>query len=154
MKGATAGDKPEWFDRPAGITTATVCRISGHLAGEGCEDVEVAVGDEVSHRSMVYTEYFVSGTQPTEYCELHKTVGLFGKIAGLFGGGEKPPAPRLVEEPPPSRNGLAVVASDHIDVDPPVTARPKESKRGFWGRIFHRDDDEKNDVRRRSTSGR
>ena len=38
MKAATRDDKPEWFTPPAGVTTATVCRLSGKLASEGCDD--------------------------------------------------------------------------------------------------------------------
>src|SRR5207302_197148 len=41
MKVATRGDSPEWFTPPPGVTTTTVCRVSGKLATEGCQDVEV-----------------------------------------------------------------------------------------------------------------
>ena len=52
---------------------ATVCRISGKLASEGCNHVEVVGKDgQIETRSMVYTEYFSRGTEPTEYCELHR----------------------------------------------------------------------------------
>src|SRR6059036_3823402 len=57
MKAATRSDKPEWLLPPPGITTATVCRISGKLATEGCQDVEVVTKeDRIEHRSMIYTE--------------------------------------------------------------------------------------------------
>src|SRR5205823_635183 len=70
MKTATKGEKPEWFTPPAGITTATVCRLSGKLAGEGCQDVEVVARDgTLERRSMIYTEYFVRGTEPTTVCD-------------------------------------------------------------------------------------
>ncbi len=75
MKVATANDKPEWFTPPYGVTTATVCRISGKLASEGCD--------------QVYTEYFSRGTEPTEYCDMHPANGAFGAIAGVFP--EQPP---------------------------------------------------------------
>jgi 1A family penicillin-binding protein len=151
MKSATAGDKPEWLDRPAGITTATVCRISGKLAVRGCEDVEVTDGDDTTHRSMVYTDYFVKGSEPTDYCDLHLTVSVLGRIAGLFGVGEKPAPPRIEEAP--RRPVQAVAASDRIDTEATAT-RPKQEKRGFWGRIFHRDDADKNDERARSKRDR
>src|SRR5262249_9108261 len=53
MKSATRGDKPTWFSAPPGVVTATVCRLSGKLAAEGCENVEVIDehGDR-EHRSM------------------------------------------------------------------------------------------------------
>src|SRR5204863_124099 len=57
MKVATAGDGPEWFTPPPGVTTDTVCRLSGKLATQGCEDVDVVDKDgHVERRSMVYTE--------------------------------------------------------------------------------------------------
>jgi penicillin-binding protein 1A len=65
MKVATAKDKPEWLTPPAGITSARVCRLSGLLATEGCEQVDV-VGTmgQRERLSMVYTEYFAKGTEP------------------------------------------------------------------------------------------
>ena len=56
MKGATKGDRPEWLDAPPGITSARVCRLSGRLATEGCEKVEVDENGQVDERSLVYTE--------------------------------------------------------------------------------------------------
>src|SRR6059036_2491485 len=59
MKVATRNDAPDWLAPPPGVTTATVCRLSGKLASAGCQDVEVVNRDGVlEHRSMVYTEYF------------------------------------------------------------------------------------------------
>ena len=76
MKVATGKDKPEWLTIPPGVTTALVCRLSGHLATEGCEHVDVIDEDgQVERRSMVYTEYFARGTEPTAYCDLHPTRG-------------------------------------------------------------------------------
>jgi 1A family penicillin-binding protein len=93
MKVATANDKAEWFTPPYGVTTASVCRISGKLASEGCNHAQV-VGrhGDVETRSTVYTEYFSRGTEPTDSCEMHSGTGVFGAIAGIF----KEPSP----EPP------------------------------------------------------
>ena len=134
MKRATANDPPDWFDPPPDLTTAAVCRMSGKLATEGCEDVEVIEGGRAVHRSMVYTEYFVKGTEPTSSCDLHQRRGLLGRIAGLFGLDHPPPAivpprpveegmgaPRPPQEPPPAASGAAA---------------PKPRKRGFWKRLF------------------
>src|SRR5260221_862306 len=62
MKTATKGDAPEWLTPPTSLTTATVCRLSGKLATDGCNDVEVVnKNGDIEHRSMIYTEYFARG---------------------------------------------------------------------------------------------
>src|SRR4030095_16897072 len=100
MKAATKDDQPDWITSPPTITTATVSRLSGKLATEGCQDVEVVSKDgHLARRSMVYTEYFDRGTQPTTFCELHPTRGIMGKLAGIFTGQEKP-APPIDPTPP------------------------------------------------------
>ena len=73
VKAATRTDKPQWLPTPENITTANVCRLSGQRARSACEHVDVM--DEKSRRlerrSMVYTEYFVRGTEPTEEWAAH-----------------------------------------------------------------------------------
>ena len=67
MKVATKDDKPEWLARPANVIGTNVCRISGKLPAGGCDHVEVVNRDGfLEKRSMIYTEYFVKGTQPTD----------------------------------------------------------------------------------------
>ena len=147
MKAATAGDAPSWPAAPSGITTATVCRMSGKLATEGCQDVEVVNNTgQTEHRSMVYTDYFVRGTVPTTYCDLHPTRGIMTKLAGLFGHDEKPPAPTIQQTGLPP----APTATAGATTEPPPIASPPEvpkKKRGFWARFFGvgRDDDKKSD---------
>ncbi len=86
--------RPRWVPQPAGVVAAQVCRISGQLAAPGCEHVLVTDPDgETSERSMVTTEYFRRGTQPTELCTLHPDephdgFGLWGGIKRLFGNGK------------------------------------------------------------------
>jgi len=58
MKNALAGHMSLPFDAPEGITWAEIDRDTGKLATPGCP------------RTM--TESFISGTEPTEYCELHR----------------------------------------------------------------------------------
>jgi penicillin-binding protein 1B len=58
MKSATAGKTSVQFEVPEGITFAEIDRDTGKLAQPGCP------------RTM--TESFLSGTEPTEYCELHR----------------------------------------------------------------------------------
>ena len=52
------------FNMPEGIIQVNVCRKSGKLAIEG-------VCDSDPRGSMVYTEYFAEGTEPTEPCDHH-----------------------------------------------------------------------------------
>jgi penicillin-binding protein 1A len=135
MKVATRGDKPTWFVQPPGITTASVCRLSGKLATAGCEHAE-AIDDagHVERGSMVYTEYFAVGSEPTGYCDLHPTRGLFGRIAGLFGSHPPPPAPnaRDVYPPEPALSPVGPIGAQVQPVEPP----PPKPKRGFWSRVF------------------
>jgi 1A family penicillin-binding protein len=143
MKVATKDDKPEWFKAPAGVTTATVCRLSGKLATEGCEDVEVVSRDGLLiRRSMVYNEYFDRGTEPTSFCELHPTRGILGKLATVFTGEEKPLPPRIEQTGIPP---VAVATSGEVPAPPPeqieMPPEPPKKKRGFWGRLFGRGGD-------------
>jgi penicillin-binding protein 1A len=146
MKVATKGDKPEWPTPPAGVTTALVCRMSGQLAGDGCQDVEVVANDgHLEHRSMVYTEYFARGTVPTTYCEQHQSKSLFTKLAGVIGV-EHTSAPTPVADtglPPVTAAAPPGAAPQTADVPPEA---PKK-KRGFWSRVFGigRSDDKKQD---------
>ena len=139
MNAATRDDKPEWLTVPPGVTTATVCRISGLLATEGCQDVEVvATTGEIARRSMVYTEYFARGTVPSGYCDLHPTRGFMTTLAGVFGAAEPPPPPRI-EDTGASAVPVAMATTGSADrveraeIAPPPAA-PK--KRRFWSRIF------------------
>ena len=58
MKSATAGQPSIAFDVPEGITFAEIDRDTGKLATPGCP--------------RTFTESFLAGTEPTEYCELHR----------------------------------------------------------------------------------
>lgn len=55
------------FEKPSGITSASVCKKSGKLAIAGVCDADPR-GD------MVYTEYFAKGTVPTSSCDHHTSV--------------------------------------------------------------------------------
>jgi hypothetical protein len=134
MKAATRDDKPEWLVPPPGVTTASVCRISGHLATEGCQDVEVENRDGIlEHRSMVYTEYFARGTEPTTFCEIHAARSLLTEVVNFVTGQEKPAPPRA-DYPAVARVPLATSGTTpEIENPPPVL--PKK-KRGFWSRVF------------------
>jgi penicillin-binding protein 1B len=58
MKSATAGELSDEFEVPEGITFAEIDRNTGKLAVPGCPNT--------------INESFVAGTEPTEYCELHR----------------------------------------------------------------------------------
>ncbi len=140
MKAATKGDKPEWIAAPETVTTAVVCRLSGKLATDGCRDVEVvdAKTGTLERRSMVYTEYFACGTEPTAYCDLHPTRGILTRFAGIFGATEKPEPPR-VDETMFSSPSMPNAAPGEHSLAPVPTPPAPEKKRGFWGRLFGRD---------------
>jgi penicillin-binding protein 1A len=134
MKQATKADKPVGFSPPPGIVTATVCRLSGKLAAEGCNHA-VALDDhgEMSDRSMVYTEYFARGTEPSALCDLHPMGGLTGAVVTVFAASDKP-APVHIEQ----QGRPPVVVSNASNTPPPPQAEsePPKKKKGFWSRIF------------------
>jgi 1A family penicillin-binding protein len=137
MKVATSGDNTDWPDPPSGITTASVCRLSGKLATIGCQDVDVvSESGQLERRSMVYSEYFAPGTVPTGYCDLHPTRGLMTKMAGLVGVGPVKAAPTTfdraslqAEPPPPPAVAQAPAAVERAPA-------PPKKKRGFWSKLF------------------
>jgi len=139
MKAATRDDKPDWLVPPRGITTANVCRLSGLLATEGCQDVEVETRDgRIERRSMIYTEYFAHGTEPTTYCDQHPTRGIMTKVAGLFGVAQDKPTPPRADDPavaPAPTATAGVEPAARVDIAPPPPA-PQKKKRGFWSKVF------------------
>jgi 1A family penicillin-binding protein len=136
MKTATRNDKPEWLTPPAGVTSARVCRLSGLLATEGCDDVEV-VGNtgQLERKSMIYTEYFAKGTEPTAYCDQHPTRGIMTKLAGVFGADEHPAPPRAQDTSGPPTAAATAATMPRVEPAP----QPPPKKRGFWSRLFGRD---------------
>ena len=150
MKVATKDDKPEWLARPANVIGTNVCRISGKLPAGGCDHVEVVNRDGlVEKRSMIYTDYFVKGTQPTEECPLHPDRGFLDALAGVFGKDSGPPpmpvgATGLPSTPPPhstATSGAPAAKTAPAEAEP----APQEKKRGFWSRIFGVGGDKKDD---------
>ena len=139
MKAATLHDKPEWLVPPSGITSARVCRLSGLLATDGCDNVEVVgTSGHLEHRSMIYTEYFAKGTEPTGLCDLHPTRGIMTKLAGLFGGSDDRPAPPHIQDTGAPAQAAAATSGIVPPPETPTEAPPKK-KRGFWSRLFGRD---------------
>jgi len=165
MKTATQNDEPDWFKAPAGLITATVCRLSGALARPACRE-EVVFDDDGNVRgSNVYTEYFIRGTEPRTYCPIH---GLYEDSSWRFvsiGAGRAPvatretatqrpapqehaqspapapaPAPPTAAAQPPGVTGGVIAQSTAPQASPapvPQTS-PVRKKRGFWGKVFGR----------------
>jgi penicillin-binding protein 1A len=136
MKEATRGHRREWLRKPSTVVSANVCRLSGKLPTEGCEHAEVLLDNgDVSRQSMVYTEYFAKGTQPTSSCVLHPTRGIVGTIASWFTSNDGPAPPKMSETVPPT---VAPVETPPPEVVAAAEeAKPAEPKRrGFWSRLF------------------
>ena len=147
MKAATRGDRPEWFATPKGLIGVAVCRVSGRLPDDGCADVEVVSDSgEVSHRSMVITDYFLQGKAPSQVCPLHPGRGMLATMGGWFGkDGPKPVAASDLGLPTQSAPGVAAQPPAAPDTrraaEPPSGGEggdkaPAKKKRGFWSRIF------------------
>ena len=149
MAAATRGAKAEPFKAPRTVTTATICRLSGKLAGDSCRRVETMDGEGFGMTtSMVYTEYFVRGTEPVEYCNGH--VHPFAVPALAATPGVPGPVTSPARDPVPvATTGIAAavpaaapppaVAQVPAAVNVPApTAAQRERARGFWGRVFRR----------------
>jgi penicillin-binding protein 1A len=139
MKTATKGDKPDWFDRPGDVIGVTVCRLSGKLPNAGCGNV-VTVNEDggAEAKSMIYTDYFVKGHQPTTLCPLHP---LPNGYATTLSAGVQPQAIPGTPAPPVVAPSAPVGTAGAAPVSGGTVAPPDQSpkkKRGFWGRIFGR----------------
>jgi penicillin-binding protein 1A len=142
MKTATKGDKPDWYERPANVVAVNVCRVSGKLPNAGCGSV-IDVTDEgsIEAKSMVYTDYFVKGTQPTTVCPLHPSNT---DIIGVASASAFPPT---IGTAGASSMDVPAVSGGTVAVRPSAPDKEKDKekeksgekkKRGFWGRIFGR----------------
>jgi penicillin-binding protein 1A len=155
MAAATRGDKPDRFKMPATVVPVTVCRLSGKLATDGCRGSIVFGRDgQPTDRSMVYTEYFVRGTEPNDFCPLHS--GLYDAVATSGGAAARPVAATSgnalpsslipvdhLHEPTPARVDTRLgdgtpPAVAPATAAPDTSSAPAPRKRGFWGRVFRR----------------
>jgi penicillin-binding protein 1A len=152
MKDATKGEKPDWFDRPRNVIGVNICRLSGKLPNDGCTHVETLDADgNTQVRSLVYTEYFVRGTQPTTECPLHPGVGFFDRLAGVFGKEVGKPVPPdqiglTAAEAAKATSGQTSAKPDQKQDQKKVEGEKK--KRGFWKRLFGIGDDKKKDEKK------
>jgi penicillin-binding protein 1A len=154
MAAATRADPPDRFTMPATVVPVMVDRLSGLLPTDACRGAIVYDSDGVpTDKSMVYTEYFVRGTEPIDYCPLHSrpfeaiatsgdgTRPAVAASSGDAGKSALPPADhlhgaaapgaeaRLGDNPPAATAGAQPA--------PPAPASTPR-KRGFWGRLFGR----------------
>ena len=139
MKAATSGDEPEWFRAPATVTSAHVCRLTGKLPVEGCRNAIATLDDgTLTVRSTVYTEYFVRGTEPIDFCPLHGSGGFGGLVAGVGGDTIMPPPVK-----PAATSGESTADALPVPMPPPAAQPAPAKKRGFWSRFFGIGKDEK-----------
>jgi hypothetical protein len=153
MKTATRGDNSEWFKAPRTVTSATICRLSGKRATDACHYVNTIDRDgNLTTGSQAYTEHFVRGTEPYEYCDLHgryeesawRTVATGGTVSS---GSSSTPASvpvtvaaaRTAGDSAPSGEPAVVTGGTLPEArqSEPPAATPAQ-RRGFWGRIFRR----------------
>jgi hypothetical protein len=101
---------------------------------------------------MVYTEYFVRGTEPTDYCPLHLRgfdVATSGDsktgsgVAATTGTGTPQLAPVDHLHDPATSKPDTHLGDTAPSAAVPAASAPDSSgspprKRGFWGRIFRR----------------
>jgi penicillin-binding protein 1A len=138
MKAATRRDKPEWFRPPKNVTTATICRLSGGRAVDGCRDaVYQDEKGELVRGSLEYTEYFVAGTEPVDDCPIHGP----GAHPTLVSGNGRPlpgdTRPGTVTIVTDGRTATVTEPPKQPDQKQPEKKQP-EKKKGFWGKIFGR----------------
>jgi len=153
MAAATRNDKPDRFTMPPTVVPVTICRLSGKLPTDGCESAVMFDRDgSPTDRSMLYTEYFVRGTEPTAYCPLHSgdpdVVATSGSrsgsaVAATSGTATPQLAPADHLHDPANPKGDAHVGDNAAPTAAPAASAPdgsdsQQRKRGFWGRIFRR----------------
>jgi penicillin-binding protein 1B len=122
------------FAPPAGVVQAMIDPQSGQLATPSCTQTK--------------EEYFIAGTEPTQYCELHGGGGMgqsapVSWLKHLFGKGPNPPPPaaQAAQSNPTNGTGANPQAQPQAEVQPtqnPASQPPAqpEKKKGIFGKIF------------------
>ena len=127
MRAATKDEEPSRFRAPENLTSATICPLSGKLATAACRQ---------DHSAAVYTEYFVAGTEPIDYCTYH----LLQHTPPMTVATAVMTTPQSVSAPAPAPAAPAVqpvVQAATVETPPAPPVDPPK-KRGFWGRLFGR----------------
>jgi penicillin-binding protein 1A len=147
MKTATEGDEPRWFKAPGTVSSTNICRLSGKLATDACRYEPVVAEDgTVSSRPMVYTEYFVRGTEPIDYCPYHGFNAVLPGTVATSGDAVPPPASPAAA-PSATPGAVAAASGEPPSGTPAASAQPEQRRRGFWGRLFGRGRDRDDDRR-------
>jgi membrane peptidoglycan carboxypeptidase len=143
MRKATTGDPSEWYSPPKGVVATNVCRLSGKRPVEGCSGATyITDTGDYATASSVYTEYFVKGTQPAGYCEIHAHRSIDSRVAGAWLGTSPSPAAQERAEiaaGPPDADREDVRHADRTadqQAQDAQTAPEPKKKRGFWSKVF------------------
>ncbi len=120
------------FTPPAGIVQSMIDPQSGELATPSCPQTA--------------EEYFIAGTEPTQYCDLHgggvSQSAPVSWLSHLFGKGTNPPPPAaLGNGPNPAKGASNAQAAPGTAEQPaqnpqPHPAKQPEKKKSIFGRIF------------------
>jgi penicillin-binding protein 1B len=109
------------FDVPDGVVSAEIDPESGGLATSACPHVQ--------------TEYYLQGTQPTQFCPLHQ--GGSTQIAGW--DATSPASPNVGPAPTPGQIALPAATAQNappLVVDPNNPNQPpRQKKRGFFDKL-------------------
>jgi penicillin-binding protein 1B len=118
------------FEPPDGVVEQAVDPDTGMLSAPTCP--------------KMVQEYFVSGTQPTQYCDAANTATQGGSGPGewlshLFGGNDPPPPPtqqpgQPADHPPTATNPNSTQQGQAADDSDPQ--EQKEKKKSVLGKIF------------------
>ncbi len=136
MKAATKGDPPDWFQRPDSIVGVNVCRLSGKLPNVGCVNVQTMNPDgNIETKSMIYTDYFVKGRQPTTICPLHPG-GALGIAADAIPAASQVPLPQPTSGTAAPMTVPSTSASAPTPTPGPASQPAPQKKKGFWKKIF------------------
>jgi penicillin-binding protein 1A len=129
MKQATAKDGPERFRTPRDLSAVNVCQLSGHLPGPACD--------------RTVTEYFAAGGAPTEVCRQHFFYPPNAETVTVFHGGDSlAHMPRAYDMPPVPAAAVSQAPPPKLVLADAGDQQPKK-KRGFWGRLFGRGNDDR-----------
>lgn len=126
-----AGD----FDIPDGVVSVQIDPDTGELATSACP--------------RIITEYYLVGTQPSQFCHLHSTGGTqFANwqtnpaINGATGGAVPPYNPNYPQSPQPAppngampNNGQPTPATNAQNNPQPDQQQGKEKKKGFFDKL-------------------
>jgi 1A family penicillin-binding protein len=149
MKQATKGHEANWFRAPATVRGVDICRISGRRPVDGCRYAVVQDKEgALTVRSQVYTEYFVRGTEPMDYCHVHGLPGLTDTVVGTVGNIQDAPVPAA---PPADATGTTVAADPvpAVQETPAEVQQQPEKRRGFWSRFFGVGKDKKDEKKKK-----